>query len=439
MSAPRPAWPAARPLMLGFAVLVVFVGGFGAWAVGADMAGAVIASGKIEVERNRQVVQHPSGGVVERVAVDEGDRVEKDDLLVALDATLLNSDLAVIESQLFELMARRGRLEAERDDLEEIGFEAEVLAAAQTDPDVADQVRGQRTLFSARTESLESQTEQLSRRRAQIESQIEGVKAQQAALQDQLSLLDEELADQTRLLDQGLAQASRVLALRREKARLAGTLGELVAQEAQSAGRITELEIELLRLDSDRREQAISQLRDLRYRELELAERRHALQEKLKRLEIRAPVSGVVYGLNVFAPQSVIRAADPLMYIVPQDRPLVVTARIQPIDIDAVYPGQEAVLRFPAFNARTTPELTGRVLQVSADAFTDEGPGLAGGQTYYRAEIVLDDDQRDRLPEGSALIPGMPVDAFIRTGDRSPVSYLTKPFTDYFIRAFRET
>ncbi|MEM9438533.1 MAG: HlyD family efflux transporter periplasmic adaptor subunit, partial [Pseudomonadota bacterium] len=181
--------------------------------------------------------------------------------------------------------------------------------------------------------------------------------------------------------------------------------------------------------------EAITQLRDIQFREVELMERRRAVSERLERLEITAPVGGIVYGLSVFAERSVIRAADPLLFIVPQDRPLVIAARVEPIHIDQVYVGQDVTLRLSALDQRTTPELEGRVIQLSADAFEDEATQLR----FYRAEIILEEGQQDRLPEGTALIPGMPVESFIRTEDRTPLAYLIKPLADYFNRALRES
>ncbi|MEL6690256.1 MAG: HlyD family efflux transporter periplasmic adaptor subunit, partial [Pseudomonadota bacterium] len=203
---------------------------------------------------------------------------------------------------------------------------------------------------------------------------------------------------------------------------------------AQSEGRMTEIEIEIIKLGSDRREEAITLLRDIQFRELELTERRQTLLERLNRLDITAPVSGVVYGLSVFAERSVVRPAEPVLFIVPQDRPLVIAAQVNPINIDQVFVGQNVTLRFSALDQRTTPELEGEVVQLSADAFQDE----ATQQSFYRAEIILSEGQIARLPEGSTLIPGMPVESFIRTEDRTPIAYLVKPVADYFSRAFRE-
>jgi len=424
-----------RQMFLGAVGLLILLGGFGTWAVTTDIAGAVVASGQVEVDRNRQVVQHPDGGVVGDILVEEGDVVYAGDPLIRLDPTLLKSRLMITENQLFELIARRGRLEAERDQRETIHFDPLLREAAQTDPTAADLIAGQKRLLEARMISMRQEIEQLGKRREQIADQIVGIKAQQVALTQQLELISKELESQQSLLDRGLAQAARVIALQREQARLNGQVGELSARKAQAEGRITELEVEILRIGSRRQEEAITRLRDLQFQEFELRENRLSLIEQLSRMEIRAPVSGVVYGLTVFAPRSVIQPADPLLYLVPQDRPLVIASRVAPVHVDEVFAGQEASLRFSALNQRETPALNGHVTRVSADAFTDE----RSGTQYYEVQITLDEGEVARLPEGTVLVPGMPVDAFIRTADRTPLAYLVKPFTDYFSKAFRET
>ena len=428
------AWSTRNPMIVGLLGLFLLVGGFGYWAVTTNISGAIIANGRIEVDQNRQVVQHPDGGVVAEILVDEGVAVDAGDVLIRLDDTQLKSQLAINESQLYELMARRGRLEAERDDRDTIVFDPLLLEAAETNTDAPDLIAGQERLMQARVESTVNEIDQLEKRRGQIANQIEGIVAQQESLKRQLDLISEELTDQQKLLDQGLAQAARVLSLQREEARLSGTMGDLEAQKAEAGGRITEIDIEILKLGTSRREDAITRLRDLQYRELELREQRLALIEQLARMDITAPVSGVVYGLQVFALRSVVRPADPIMYIVPQDRPLIINARIEPIHIDKLFIGQDVILRFSALDQRSTPELTGKVMQISADAFEDERSQLS----FYRAEIVLSEGEQARLPEDAVLIPGMPVEAFIRTEDRTPMAYLTKPLTDYFTKAFRE-
>ncbi|MDG2340518.1 MAG: HlyD family type I secretion periplasmic adaptor subunit [Paracoccaceae bacterium] len=428
-------WSAGTPLTIGILALFVLVGGFGAWAVNAQISGAIISSGKIEVDQNRQIVQHPDGGVVSDIIVEEGDIVSEGAVLIRLDDSQLASELTIIEGQLFELMARRARLEAERDSSEAVDFDSELHDLARSSEDVRDQMAGQVRLFIARSESISKEIEQLGKRRGQIVDQIIGIDAQMDAMSIQLDLIKQELDNQQTLLDKGLAQIARVLSLQREQAKLSGTVGELTAQRAQAEGKITELDIEILKIGTTRREDAITRLRDLQFQELELAEQRRNLIERLSRLDIRAPVSGIVYGMQVFAKRSVIRPADPVLYLVPQDKPLVIMAQVEPIHIDELYVNQEVTVRFSALDSRTTPELFGHVTQVSADAFQDENTAFS----YYRAEIQLNEGEMDRLPEGTILIPGMPVEAYMTTTDRSPLEYLVKPLADYFAKALRES
>ena len=427
-------WSARRPIIVGLLAVIVLVGGFGAWSVFSTIGGAVVAPGVIQVEQNRQVVQHPDGGVVAEITVIEAQNVKAGDLLIRLDGSQLHSTLAIIEGQLFDSMARRSRLEAERDDRPAPVFTAELLDLARARPDVVDQIEGQRRLFTARLETQNAQISQLNKRKDQINSQVEGIGAQTVALADQISLITPEIADQQKLLDKGLTQSSRLMDLKREEARLQGNMGELEGNRAQAEGRATEIQLQILQLQATRREEANTQLRDMGDKTLELAERRRALVEQVARLDIRAPVSGIVLGLQVTTPHSVIRAAEPIMYIIPQDRPLVIVAQIPPIHVDEVHVGQAVHVVFAAFSARTTPQLNGRVVTISADAMSDQNTK----SSFYRAEITLDPGEIDKL-KGQTLIPGMPVQAYIGTGNRSPMAYLLKPFTDYFLMAFRES
>lgn len=433
-NADKPKWPVTRPMMLGIVTSLVLVGGTVGWGMMTTITGAIITSGSLEVDQHRQVVQHADGGTVQDILVTEGASVKAGDVLMTLDGTLLKSELTIVETQFYEILARRGRLEAERDDQRTIQFPVELVEASARNPEVAALMEGQQRLFEARAETLTKQLEQLGKRKSQTESLIQGIDAQRAALTTQLGLIAEELASQQELLEKGLAQVSRVLALQREEARLAGQVGELTANRAQAEGRITETEIEILRLSAARREEAGTQLRDIGYRELELAERRRALAERISRLEIRAPVSGIVLNLRVTTPRAVIRPADAVMFIIPQDRPLVIASRVPTIHIDQVQPGQEAKVVFSAFSMRTTPEVFGVVTKVSADVLIDEGSQMP----YYRAEIELKPGELEKLGH-VVLVPGMPVEAFIRTDERTPVQFLTRPFTDYFNRAFRES
>ncbi|WP_347268730.1 HlyD family type I secretion periplasmic adaptor subunit [Paracoccus sp. (in: a-proteobacteria)] len=429
----RPDWSARGAVILGLVGLMVLMGGFGLWAWTARIAGAVVAPGQVEVEQRRQVVQHPDGGVVAEILTHDGAKVTAGQPLIRLDGTLLGTELAIVEGQYYEILARRGRLEAERADMGEISFPQELVAAVRNRPDLRALMEGQESLFLARRDTLEQALGQLAKQSEQVQSQIGGIDAQARALQQQRDFIAQELRDQRGLLEKGLAQAPRVLALEREAARLDGLLGETTATRARAVTQMAEIDLSRLEKTATRREAAETELRELGYRELELAERRRALVEKIDRLEIRAPVAGVVQELQVTTPRSVIRPADPILFIIPQDRPLVVAARVATINIDEVHPGQQVVLRFSSFSSRTTPEIDGVISRVSADTLVDQATHIP----YYRAEVTIPPEQVDKL-QGLELVPGMPVEVYVQTGERSPMAYLVKPLSDYFTRAFRE-
>lgn len=427
-----PNYNARLPLGIGLFALALLVGGIGFWSVRTEIAGAIIANGMIVVENNRQVVQHAEGGIVGTIVVRDGDRVAAGETLIILDDSLLRSELAVAELQILELQSRRARLEAERDEADDLEFPSEL--ETNQSPNAAAQIEGQRVLFEARKETFEKELSRINEKILQSGNQIAGVEAQLAALATQEALAAEELAKQESLLSRGLTQSTQVAALRREAAQIAGLIGQLQSDVARFRGEIAELEIEYVRLQNARREQAISELRDIQFRELELSEQRQSLLKRLDRLDIRAPVSGVIYGSTVFAQNAVLQPAEPLMYLIPQDQPLIVSARVEAIHIDQVHLGQIATLRLSAFNQRLTPEVSGIVVAVSADILQDEVTGV----TYYRVDLAPSEEELEQL-EGQKLVPGMPVEAFLRTDNRTPLSYLTKPLTDYFGRALRES
>ena len=433
MSIERPKFSARLPLLFGFTSVALLLGGFGAWSVGTEIAGAVVASGQIEVESKRQIVQHPDGGVVGDILVRDGDGVDKGDLLIQFDDTFLMSELAIVEGQLSELFARRMRLEAERD--------GETISKPTTLPDFravpTDQVnellQGQIRLQKARTSSLSRQTEQLAEQQAQVRSQIVGTEAQLAAFNDQITLIQPELDNAESLLERGLIQSARVLELKREKSRLDGEIGRLTSQISEARARIAAIEIEILRLEDGRREEAITSLRDLGVNEQELKERRLSLLELLSRLNVRAPASGTVFDMRVTTLGAVISPAEPILSLVPQDQPLRVIARVDPLDVEQIYPSQQVSVVFSAFNLRTLPDIPGRVVTVGADVSVDEVTGLG----YYEA-IVAPDTERLASLTDLTPVPGMPVEVFLKTDERTPLNYLTQPLTSYFKRAFRE-
>jgi HlyD family secretion protein len=424
---------AKLPLLIGFGTIALMLGTLGVWSVGTEISGAVVATGKVQVESDRQIIQHPDGGVVSEILVRDGASVAAGDVLVRLDGTFLNSELAVIEGQLAELFVRRVRLIAERDAREAPEFGEGLTLEKVGAETLGDLMAGQSKLFHARLASLTQETLQIGEQQSQIERQIEGTEAQRRALGQQLEFIGQERADVQSLFERGLIQRRRLLELQREEARLLGEIANLTSRIAEGRSRIASLSIERMKLQDHRREDAITRLRDLGYSEIELQERRISLLERIARLDVRAPVAGSVFDSRVSALRSVVRPAETIMYLVPEDVPLEVSVRIDPIDVDQVYPGQDVVLMFTAFNRRTTPDVAARVARISADVQTDE----ATGRAYYQAIVIPNSDAIAALTD-LKFVPGMPVEAFFKTTARRPLAYFIEPLTVYFQRAFRE-
>lgn len=424
----------ARPVLLGLGAVLLLLLGFGSWSVGAELSGAVVADGRVSVAEDRKVVQHPDGGVVAEVAVKEGALVRAGDILLRLDGAAIRSELQIVEGQLDELVARTARLEAERDGRTRPDFPPDLQLRAAAIADVAEQIDGQARLFAARQATLAQERALLAQRIGQIRAQLEGIAAQATAVRTQLQLIREQLMVQEELLDRGLAPAATVLALRREVAVLEGRLGELVATRARTEAQVTETEIEIAGLATRQREAAAAELRDIGPFMLELAERRRALAERVARLEVRAPVSGIVMGLQVTTPRSVLRPADAILHLVPQDQPLVITARISPVSVGAATVGQAGEVVFRAFATEAVPPLRARVTRLSPDALTDPQTG----QSYFSAELQLLPGELFRLGDRT-LLPGMTAEIFLHTESRSPLAYLVSPLTDVLRRALRES
>ena len=427
-------WSTRALLTLGFTALIFLVLVLGLWSVRTEIAGAVIANGTVVVESNRQVVQHSEGGIVNSIEAKDGDRVRAGQVLLRLDDTLLQSELAVLQSQLIELGARRARLVAERDWQPKVIFPTPLNNMAAGIPSAQEQLNGQLVLFHARRESLSNELEQIQESVAQTRHRILGVEAQLDAYAIQKDLISSELSDQESLLQRGLVPTQRVTLLKREAARLDGDIGKLQADIAQLRGQIASFELEKLRLRAARREGAIVTLRDVQYHELELSEQRRGVAECISRTKIVAPMDGIIYGTSIFAIRSVVRPAAPLMYVIPQGQALVLSIRVSPNYIDQVFVGQSASLKFRSFNQRTTPEIQGRVVDVSADVLHDEDTQEA----YFQVSVLPADFEISTI-RSLKIVPGMPVEAYLLTGSRTPLSYLTRPLTDYFSRAMRES
>jgi HlyD family secretion protein len=417
-------------IIIGTAFLLIF--GLGGWAATTEFSGAVIAPGQLVVDSNVRKVQHPAGGIVGELRVRDGDNVKAGDILVRLDDTQTRANLAIIVKALDELAARQARQEAELNDAEGVVFPKDLLDRLD-DPDVARAVEGERLQFKIRQHFRNGQKAQLSERTTQLNQEIVGYEAQIESKKKQVDWITKELVGVNELWEKKLIPIMRVTSLEREKERLTGEIGQLVASIAQARGRITETELQISQIDQNMRAEVGKELADIRARQSELIEKRIAGEDMLRRIDIRSPADGFVHQLNVHTVGGVIATGEPIMLIVPRADTLFVESKISPQEIDQIRIGQPAVLRFVAFNQRTTPELEGNVSRISADVSEDVKTGLR----YYTIRITVPDSEVSRLG-GVRLIPGMPVEALIQTNARTVLSYFMKPFKDHLSRAFRE-
>ncbi|MCW5692906.1 MAG: HlyD family type I secretion periplasmic adaptor subunit [Pseudolabrys sp.] len=421
-----------RHLIVGLMIVLFLGGGVGGWAATVKLAGALIAQGSIVVDQNVQKVQHPTGGIVGELRVRDGDYVKSGDVLVRLDETVMRANLAIVTKGLDQALARKARLEAERDGAERIAFPADLVKRAG-EPDVVDTLTSEQKLFDLRRTERLGQKAQLTQRVSQLEEEIAGIEAQQAAKAQEIALIGRELEGVRDLYKRNLVQLTRLTQLERETTRLGGERAQLVATAAQSKGKIAEIRLQIIQIDQNLSSDVAKELRETDSKIGEFVERKITAEDQLRRTDIRAPQTGYIFQSAVHTVGGVITAGDPIMYIVPDAAKLQVEAKVQPQDIAQVKVGQTAVLRFSAFDARTTPEIDGEVTRVSADTSTDQRTGAS----YYTIRIALPPEAVKELGD-LKLLPGMPVEAFVQTGERTVISYLMKPLHDQFMRAFRE-
>ena len=484
-----------RPVTLGLATLAVLLGGALGWGAFASISGAVIAPGRVEVESRVQAVEHVDGGTVEAVLVRNGDRVAAGAALLRLDDRELRTEEAILDAEHAELVARRNRLEAEYRDADAIRWDAALAARAEADARIHAILEGQRRLFEARRTSQAGQAAQLRERIAQTRRQVASLEAQLEAVHRQAGFLARELAPFRKLFEEGRIELQQLMDRERAAARLDGEAGDIGARIAAARSRIAEIELQILQIRANRAEEAEGEARETQARETQVRERLTAVRARLARMEVRAPVPGEVFEMQVFAPAEVVHPGEPILKILPADAALVVRAQLEPIHVDQAWPGQEAWLLFPGLPVRTTPAFEGRVLQVAADASVDPRSGIAwyevelaigeavgpeaereieawAGRQWKRVAGWYDEGPRRWLTEKDwvpdrlrgmfpgaadaqgreaspapasgaaaalpALTPGMPAEVYLRTGDRSPLSYLVKPLSDYFSRSLRE-
>ena len=425
-----------RYVLAGIATLVLLFGGIGGWAATTDLAGAVMAAGTVVVAGNVKKIQHPTGGVVGEIYVKNGDRVKSGDLLVRLDETMTRANLQVITKQLDELIGRQARLRAERDDAATIEFPQELLKRS-VEPSVAQILTGEKKLFESRVNSRNSQKGQLGERILALDEEIGGLKSQAESKGLEIELIGKELTGLEILEAKQLVTTTKLMSLRREGARLKGERSQMLASAASSKGKIAEIQVQRLGIDHDAKSEVLKELRESEGKIAELSERRTAADDQLRRVELHSPVDGVVHQMSVFTVGGVVNTAEPLMLIVPEGDKLVIEAKIAPQDIDQARAHEDAIIRFPAFNQRTTPHVSGRIINIAADLTHDQPQQQQGNPAYYQARIEILDDEMSKLA-GLKLVPGMPAEVQIRTTSRTAITYLLKPLQDQFAKAFKE-
>jgi HlyD family secretion protein len=421
-----------RHVVAGSILVGVLVIGLGGWASTAQISGALIAQGSIVVDTNVKKVQHPTGGVVGELFVRDGDHVKAGDVLLRLDETVTRANLAIVNKGLVEFYARKARLAAERDGADTMAVPPEV-AGRLDEPDVKEALASERKLFELRHQDRLGQKQQLQERITQLQQQITGLAAQQSAKDKGIALTEQELQGVRDLWQKNLVQLNRLTSLQRDEARLEGERGQIIAQAAEVKGKIAEIQLQIIQVDQDLSSDVAKELREIDSKIGEYVERKITAEDQLKRTDIRAPQDGTVFQSTANTVGGVIAAGDPIMLIVPESDNLTVEVRVDPKDIDQIQLGQIVVLRFTSFNVRTTPEIDGTVSRIAADTSTDQRTG----QSYYLVRIAMPVQELKRLGDVK-LTPGMPVEAFVQTGDRTMLSYLIKPLHDQLMRAFRE-
>lgn len=411
----------------------LLVVGVAVWAGTTELSGAVIANGLVIVDSNVKKVQHQTGGTIGELRVRDDQLVQAGDVLVRLEDTQTKANLGVYTTNLDELYARQARQEAEKEGADAITFPSDLLDREPMDPAVAHILEGERKLFALRVDARAGQKAQLREQVAQLRQEVDGVAEQIEAKNKEIDLIEQELQGILELWKKQLVTYSRLTSLQRDEARLEGERGQLIASKASTSGKIAEVELQIVQVDQDLRSKVAEELSEVRAKIAELSERKIAAEDQLRHVDIRAPQTGRVHELNVHTVGGVITAGQTIMLIVPENDTLRVETKVRPEDIDQVRSDQIVLLRFSAFNQRTTPELNGAISWIAADLTEDP----QNKTSYYTVRINVSDDEIGRL-RGLKIIPGMPVETFIQTGTRTALSYLLKPLTDQISRSFRD-
>ena len=421
-----------RWVIIGCLTVFGLFGGLAVWSVLVSISGAVVASGTVTIEDNYKTVQHLDGGIVAKILVKDGDLVKKGQLLIRLDDTSARARLLVTKSRLHESLAKRARLEAERDRAETMPIPAE-LQAHLKNPEVALMVAAQRNVFKARLTSRRGERLVLDQRVQQLRKEVQGLQAQIKAKRHEVTLNEEELASIVGLFNRGHATQRRLTQLKRDDARMKGEVGRLLSEMARVQGQIAEVGLRIAQTEKEFTKSVTDELGALYTQLAELEQSRVALKDTLNRIEVRAPYAGFVHELDVHTEGGVVRPATPILKIIPASEELIVEAQVSPADVDKVRAGQKTIVHFPAFDASWTPRLSGEVKRISAAQLSDPQ-----GRSYFTALVEVGAAERAKIGKGKTLLPGMPAEVYIETGSRTVLSYLLKPLTDHFARAMRE-
>jgi len=421
-----------RPIRrLGAIVLLCTVGVFFAWSFLAPIDGAAYAPGLVAVKSHRKTVQHLDGGIVSRMFVKEGDVVHAGDLLLTLDGTENKAQLEIARGQFITLAAQLARLEAERDGLPAVRYPPSL--DDDSDARIAEAKKTENQLFMARKTAHEGEMEVLKQRIQQLNSIIVGLQGQRSSKQELVESYAEEAKDLKELLAEGFADKQRLRDIERNYTMNKGDISSINSEIASNQVQIGETKLQILQLEKKFQEEVTTKMSETQTDLYGVNQRILATRDKVIRVDIKAPVDGRVMGMTVHTIGGVVMPGTPIMDIVPLKEELVISARVSPIDIDRVSVGLIADVRFTAFKQALTPVIEGKVTTLSADSFIDEKEG----KSYYQAEVTLTPESIEKMAH-LELVPGMPVEVLIKTGERTLFEYLTQPITNAFARAFIE-